>query len=143
MSSLINEDILVECSSVLDDDYNSYGPSLMFDGREDTCWNSDGGENQFLVIEFPSIVDIHSISLVFQGGFVGRQGKLLIANDDDADWRCVLDFEPEDVNDKQDFVLPENSGDKVRLLRIEFTGSSDFYGRVTIYNLDVIGTISN
>ncbi len=43
---------------------------------------------------------------------------------------------PEDRNDRQEFVVPETT---TQFLSIIFPSSTDFYGRVTVYSLEVFG----
>merc|ERR550519_2138038 len=47
----------------------------------------------------------------------------------------ILDFYPEDGNKNQFFYLKEVI--RVKKIRFAFNSSTDFYGRITIYNLDV------
>jgi hypothetical protein len=46
----------------------------MFDVDSDTCWNSGQGSPQFILIDFTRDVQIHSVQIMFQGGFVGQDG---------------------------------------------------------------------
>ena len=50
-------------------------------------------------------------------------------------------LDPKDTNDQQTFPLGANESDiggiVGRYLRVTFNGSTDFYGRVTIYQLQV------
>ena len=39
--SIINSDVKVAVSSVLNRDVKQYGKKFMFDNNDDTCWNSD------------------------------------------------------------------------------------------------------
>ena len=43
----------------------------MADGKEETCWNSDQGSPQWILIEFPGAVTLSRVCIMFQGGFVG------------------------------------------------------------------------
>ena len=45
----------------------------MFDGSEETPWNSEQGKPQWIVLKFEKPVFIHSVNMMFQGGFVGQQ----------------------------------------------------------------------
>jgi hypothetical protein len=109
----------------------------MFDGEADTCWNSDQGSTQSLTIDFEGLVSVESIQIMFQGGFVGQDGIIAIGND-------LQSFEEigampfiDDSNDLQTFPTAESKSG--RYMRVTFNGSTDFYGRVTIYNMQVIG----
>jgi len=57
----------IKVSSVLDRNVKAYGKVYLTDGREDTCWNSDQGSPQSIVIDFERDVLIHQIQLMFQG----------------------------------------------------------------------------
>ncbi|KAG7258292.1 hypothetical protein CRUP_037025 [Coryphaenoides rupestris] len=48
----------------------------MFDSSEETCWNSDQGENQWVALEFPQSVKLSELKVQFQGGFSGRTCRL-------------------------------------------------------------------
>ena len=48
----------------------------MFDSDDNTCWNSDQGSPQSILLDFGRRVIIHSISLTFQGGFVGQVNRI-------------------------------------------------------------------
>lgn len=44
----------------------------MFDGTEETCWNSDEGDTQFVIIKFEQSIDLSEVRLHSQkakGGF--------------------------------------------------------------------------
>ncbi|OQS07684.1 hypothetical protein THRCLA_20087, partial [Thraustotheca clavata] len=60
-------------SSVLNRDRKQYGPQHLFDGLNDTCWNSDQGSSQQVWLSFNRTVMIKRIELMFQGGFVGEE----------------------------------------------------------------------
>jgi len=60
------------------------------------------------------------------------------------EWRVVASIYPEDINRRQTFDLqPINSrmDDGVRAIKLVFKGSSDFFGRITIYDLKVEGLV--
>jgi len=57
----------LKVSLVLDCNVKAYGKVYLTDGREDTCWNSDQGSPQSIVIDFERDVLIHQIQLMFQG----------------------------------------------------------------------------
>ena len=52
-----------------------YASKHMFTEDLQTCWNSDQGESgQYIVIDFQRLVYVYSLSIMFQGGFVGQDG---------------------------------------------------------------------
>jgi hypothetical protein len=59
----------VKASSAL----QSHAAKNMFDGNADTCWNSNNGSPQFIVLDFLNNVEFESIRIIFQGGFVGQE----------------------------------------------------------------------
>ena len=109
----------------------------MFDGRADTCWNSDGGGGgQWVELALAApVASLAALELVFQGGFVG-QGMAVWVGGGGAE--PVARFQPRDGNEPQRFALPAPLRGVDRL-RISFEGSTDFYGRVTIYQLALLG----
>ncbi|KAI2650405.1 Nuclear receptor 2C2-associated protein [Labeo rohita] len=75
----------------------------MFDSNEETCWNSDQGESQWVALEFPQPVKVSELRLQFQGGF------------------------------------PIQDAPSVQRLKIVFENSADFFGRIIVYTLDILG----
>ncbi|KAI0691990.1 galactose-binding like protein, partial [Cytidiella melzeri] len=129
-------------SSTLD---KSAGKKNLTDGSPGSCWTSQQGTPQFIQLSFNSTVIPKQLLLTFQGGFVGTKCSLEIqsssnAQDGKMEWAPWTKIFPEDINRKQSFDLP---GDKVqggvRGLRMVFEESSDFFGRVTVYDLQVLG----
>jgi len=116
-------------SSVLNKNVKEFGKQFLFDGREDTCWNSDQGSPQYILISFNQPqAKISQLQIQFQGGFVGNQCHLIVNSDE------KVDFYPEDSNKLQTFPI-ELTG--VNQLKISFGGSTDFFGRITIYQLNL------
>jgi hypothetical protein len=70
--SLIIKNTQTRVSSTQDNNSSQYGKQLMFDGNEDTCWNSAEGQSQFIFFVFEKVVNIKRIEVVFQGGFCPR-----------------------------------------------------------------------
>ena len=119
-------------SSVLNKNVKEFGKKFLFDGREDTCWNSDQGSPQFIQIDFNQPQPfLDQLQIQFQGGFVGTQCHVF-DNDNTAQ---QLDFFPQDSNKLQTFALGFK---ECRTLKIVFGGSTDFFGRITIYQLKLI-----
>ncbi|XP_010167502.2 nuclear receptor 2C2-associated protein, partial [Antrostomus carolinensis] len=83
-------------SSVLNRDVKQFGKKHMFDASEETCWNSDQGEEPVK----------------------------------------ISDLYPEDINAMQRFQVEETVLDK---LKITFEKSTDFFGRIVVYHLGVLG----
>ncbi|ROL40851.1 Nuclear receptor 2C2-associated protein [Anabarilius grahami] len=74
--SLICNNTQSRVSSVLNRDVKQFGKKFMFDSNEETCWNSDQGESQWVVLEFPQSLKVSELRLQFQGGFSGKSCKL-------------------------------------------------------------------
>ncbi len=98
---------------------------------------------------------------MFQGGFVGQQATI-VANTIEGDGTRVdalthlMAFYPNDVNGLQDFsingalnsniilvlIVTADAQRRLDKMRIQFNnGSTDFYGRVIIYRLNLHGQI--
>ncbi|KAL7855173.1 hypothetical protein SRHO_G00173630 [Serrasalmus rhombeus] len=87
-------------SSVLNRDVKQFGKKFMFDSNEETCWNSDQGDQQWVLLEFPALVKVSELRLQFQGGFSGKSCKLEGCRKD-ANLEHIVDFYPEDNNSLQ------------------------------------------
>jgi hypothetical protein len=121
-------------SSVLNRNIKEYGKKHLFDGNEDTCWNSEQGSPQWVRVVFDQEVTASKIEIVFQGGFVGKNCCLEVGKKGEEEKldKCH-DFYPEDTNKLQTFDLARSvSG---RAFRIVFEDSTDFFGRITVYAL--------
>ncbi|KAG9313933.1 hypothetical protein JVU11DRAFT_4707 [Chiua virens] len=58
---------------------------------------------------------------------------------EDPVWTTWTHLHPEDANRRQMFELPRE-GQDIQCMRLVFHKSSDLFGRVTIYELDVEGS---
>ena len=91
------------------------------------------------------------VSLTFQGGFVGTRcavHALPHAPDRSAEWRFMTHIFPEDVNRRQTFDISsgvatanEAKTAAVDQIKLVFEESSDFFGRITVYDLGLEGYI--
>lgn len=123
-------------SSVLNRDVKQYGKKFMFDCNEETCWNSDQGERQWLILEFPESVRVSEVKVQFQGGFSAKTCRLEGCAKNE-EFTVSSHFYPEDNNFLQSFPIQEAPAvDKVK---ITFENSADFFGRIIVYSLDVLG----
>ncbi|NWT42080.1 NR2CA protein, partial [Rissa tridactyla] len=126
-------------SSVLNRDVKQFGKKHMFDASEETCWNSDQGTCQWVTLDFPRTVKVSQLHIQFQGGFSSRlcmlegcrAGEELVK---------ISDLYPEDTHAMQisfaAFQVEETVLDK---LKITFENSTDFFGRIVVYHLGVLG----
>ncbi|KAK2147174.1 hypothetical protein NP493_3506g00000, partial [Ridgeia piscesae] len=95
---------------------------------------------QWVYLDFSDVVFLDTVQIRFQGGFAGKHCQLEGSAGDGDSWTKLKDFYPEDVNSLQTFELPTSA--KVKRLRIVFLNSTDFYGRITIYGLFLLGAKS-
>ncbi len=134
----------------------SLGKSCLVDGSPETCWTSQQvrinclgfhlkispiiqGLPQFIQLTFPSPAIPKRLSLTFQGGFVGTACLVATQSQDTASWQELTHIYPEDVNRAQMFDL--SITEPVGSIKLVFEESSDFFGRVTVYDLMVEGQL--
>lgn len=124
---------------------SEFSSKHMFDGRLDTCWNSDQGSPQFILMDFGKDVTVTDLHIMFQGGFSGADAVVQVGTSLDALETLASCLEIADSNDLQTFPLQMANGSsgtfllQGRYVQITFPSSTDFYGRVTIYQLEVDG----
>ncbi|KAJ2528222.1 Nuclear receptor 2C2-associated protein, partial [Coemansia sp. RSA 1933] len=105
-----------------------------------TCWNSEQGTPQHVLVEFSTPVCISEIRIQFQGGFAGAETRLVDAT------RAVdiCPLHPDDSNKLQSFALPATEQPvSRRRIKILFATSTDFYGRIIVYALDFVGHLAH
>lgn len=137
--------------------------------RPDDSPTTSQGLPQSITLKFERPVQPSRVLLTFAGGFVGSATTLSSAPSSSAsgsssssaqkDWRLRKRFFPDDSNRRQAFELapdeavePEGSAELegeqrqqseddgwAREWKIEFEKSSDFFGRITVYELEVWG----
>ncbi|KAI0271470.1 hypothetical protein BC834DRAFT_818439 [Gloeopeniophorella convolvens] len=148
---LITPETRIKVSSALD---RSVGKACLVDGSPETCWTSQQarilphcrsyalsitclqGLPQYVQLSFTSPVTPRRILLTFQGGFVGTTCAVITQSQEGA-WQELTRIYPEDVNRAQIFDIA--SGEPVKGMKLVFEESSDFFGRITIYDLMVEG----
>ncbi|KAL5519543.1 hypothetical protein ACEPAH_1226 [Sanghuangporus vaninii] len=136
---LINSRTRIKVSSSLD---RSVGRKHLTDGDPGTCWTSQQDLPQFIRIIFDSPVVPKTVHITFQGGFVGKLCRIgvlpaALHRGETPIIQELTTIYPEDVNWKQSFGLPKI--EPIRQMNFEFEESSDFFGRITIYDLQVKG----
>ena len=82
-------------------------------------------------IEFEDVLPLSALALQFQGGFCGKECEIEVDGD-----KKVMDFYPDDANKLQTFQFKERF-QSVKKVRIIFNSSTDFYGRITLYMLEL------
>ncbi|XP_064187834.1 nuclear receptor 2C2-associated protein [Anguilla rostrata] len=135
-ASLICSETVSRVSSVLNRDVKQFGKKFMFDSNEETCWNSDQGGTQWVVLEFPQPVKVSEVKIQFQGGFSGKTCRLEGCMKE-GEFEKLSDFYPEDNNSMQ--VFPIQEAPLAQKVKIFFENSTDFFGRIIVYSLDILG----
>jgi hypothetical protein len=102
----------------------------MIDGSDESCWQSDQGSPQFVIVNFVNDLKIQNIDIMFQGGFAGIETKLYSYESDSP--VLVETYYLNDDNSSQQMQVSI----KTRKLKLEFSKSSDFYGRIVVYSLN-------
>lgn len=138
-------------------DTRKFGPQHALDGQSDAAWKSapsEGSDPSFYEVHFHRPVVVHELRVQFQGGFAGmdcvvyrKNGQQNADGDgaqNDEEWEeCdELFLDPVDSNEVQTFpaeIDPDEPPEPCTALRIEFGRSTDFYGRIVIYSLEVWG----
>lgn len=112
----------------------------MFDTNAHTCWNSKQGSPQWVLCQFDSPLKLDMVKIMFQGGFVGI--CTIIQYYDDNGFHDVRHaYDLADNNSLQTLVLESSETTLARTTyRIMFTQSSDFYGRIIVYNMELYGS---
>ena len=116
----------------------NFSKQHMFDENEDTCWYSKPGPNQWIVLAFDKPVVLAEIRIMFQGGFVGTT-TVIEGEQPQFSWSPLCEaFHLEDGNALQVLSIPPDRDRPAhQIYRIRFLTSSDLYGRITIYKLQV------
>ncbi|NWX53543.1 NR2CA protein, partial [Promerops cafer] len=135
-------------SSVLNRDVKQFGKQHLFDGSEETCWNSDQGTSQWVTLDFPRPVKVSQLHIQFQGGFSSRLCTLEGCRTGEELVK-ISELYPQDSHAMQisfprlrtgrgvhRFQVQETELDK---LKITFGSSTDFFGRIVVYHLGVLG----
>ena len=106
------------------------------------------GTPQYIQLIFPVPVVPRRAEFTFQGGFAGIKCSVeALRSGGDSEWEEMTRIYPDDVNRMQIFDLipthPSMAQWRVDGLKFVFEESSDFFGRVTVYDLQLLGTIEN
>ncbi|KAH7335330.1 hypothetical protein B0J17DRAFT_669658 [Rhizoctonia solani] len=144
--SLIDSSTTIKVSSTLD---KSVGKKNLIDGSPETCWTSAAGLPQSVELVFPDAVAPKQLALTFQGGFVGTRCTVygILPHEDEhaedrSKWKPIVQIYPEDINRRQTFDLTPSTNQidlskGILRLKVVFEESSDFFGRITLYNLEL------
>jgi hypothetical protein len=82
-------------------------------------------------VDFDSPRTVSEVQLMFQGGFAGKNCRILISGQG-PEFKDHAEFYPEDSNKLQLFPVDPVTCSS---LKIVFGESTDFYGRITVYQL--------
>ncbi|ETI51974.1 hypothetical protein F441_04780 [Phytophthora nicotianae CJ01A1] len=136
----LSDDTRTTCraSSTLDRNKQLYGAANMLSSDLSSCWNSAQGSPQQVQVLFNRVVNISALCIMFQGGFVGQDVQVHVKEaGGSVQWEEVdVDVDPEDSNDLQEFPCKLQ---QVEAIALTFQRSTDFFGRVVIYRLQVQG----
>ena len=89
-----------------------------------------------MILTFKEPVKISTVNITFQGGFVGLNCEFWIQTEEKDQLSLHKPFYPRDNNAMQPFELACEQN--ITKLKIVFKDSSDFFGRIVIYALDVL-----
>ena len=73
----------------------------------------------------------------FQGGFASSQVELEMIKDKTS--TKLTEFYPEDINSLQTFEILKDEFEASDCYRLKFEKTTDFFGRIIIYNLQMYG----
>lgn len=93
------------------------------------------GSPQWINVKFQQKETIQGFVIQFQGGFAGKECHIKCA-DDDGNMIVWEKFTPEDTNKLQTFNL--NNPIHSNKLKFVFDSSTDFFGRIIIYQLQFL-----
>ena len=125
-----------------------YGPAKALDcDNALTSWNSEGSPNgkkeSFFIVDFSGAggrsVTAEELCVQFQAGFAAEEITVFVkkARDEPSKWTRVEEIEADDDHELQSFPL--SVADAITALKIVFDETTDFYGRVIVYQLQVWG----
>jgi F5/8 type C domain len=117
-------------------------------GNTSSCWNSEGSDDQspqWIQLDFGRQVLPRQLRLQFQAGFSAEscvvQTKVECSEaSGGSSWTTVETFELCDAHEVQVCRIQEPRTELVcSSLRLVFEDFTDFYGRITIYQLEILG----
>lgn len=139
----------LRASSTWQQNSKKFGPLNALNNETEEAWKSGASEYsdplQYFEIHFKRNVSVHELGVQFQGGFVGMDCIVFRRSTEDDDWEEFdqLFMETKESNEVQIFVVEldpdQTAAEPCDATRIEFEKSSDFYGRIVIYSLEIWG----
>jgi hypothetical protein len=130
----------VRASSILQKNAKVYGPKHALDiEKSSSCWNSDGTQEncQWFVVDFNRPVEPYQVNVQFQAGFSVETCAVALKTSENDAWEPVDELEFHDVHEIQTKNLREMK--PCTALKLTLEDFTDFYGRVTIYRIEVWG----
>lgn len=111
----------------------------MFNEDSDSCWTSGQNSPQSVSVTFKKNVVVSSIEFMFQGGFVGQDANIEIGSSMKEPLALIDKLELiQDNNSVQAFDVNDEKIE-CKCIKITFESSTDFYGRITLYSLRILG----
>ena len=127
-------------NSILNRNAKLYSPKHALDTTNlSSCYNSDAPPEDkpiLFSILFQRKISPRNIKIQFQGGFAALEFTISSTDGNEEDV-MRMETDAEDVNDLQEFEFEDSF--ECTGLKIRFDDSADFYGRITIYRLEVWG----
>lgn len=143
MSSLLDASTTtIKVSSTLD---RASHRKHLLDRNRDTCWASANGSPQWVSFTLPRLALLKAVAVTFQGGFVPTEVVICTspspASGEKLKPKHVTTVYPQDNNFRQMLKIDQvGEGARVEgIVKLEFPKSSDFFGRVVVYDLDLLG----
>lgn len=98
------------------------------------------GLPQHILLDFGTPASVETIQFTFQGGFAGKKCVALGSlSSSPNEYNVEIGaFYPEDINSMQTFQFTPSQ--PVQRLKVVFEESTDFYGRITVYKFQVLGS---
>lgn len=120
-------------------------------GNTSSCWNSEGSDDQssqWIQLDFGRTVLPRQLRLQFQAGFSAESCVVQTKVESNevsggSSWTTVETFELCDAHEVQVHQIGSCTQPTCSSLRLVFDDFSDFYGRITIYQLEVLGEESS
>jgi hypothetical protein len=104
------------------------------------CDSNIQGHPQYIRLSFKDNVIPKRLTITFQGGFVGLRCAVRLSDNEDDE--AITTIYPKDANLQQVFDLPQSHPritEGISLLKLVFEESSDFFGRIIVYDLKIEG----
>lgn len=126
-----------------------YGPRNALDTKNSSsCWNSEGtaehkegreDDGCWFIVDFGRTVQPDELRIQFQAGFCAETCSVSFKNNEQDEWVLADNtVEFDDVHDLQTHSLQVKDS-TTTAIKLDFDDATDFYGRITIYRLEVWG----